>query len=43
MRELYQCTGCGWLTTIYRALTWTGKELLCSHCLERAKNGGSNV
>ena len=35
MRELYQCAGCGWLTTIYHLLTWTGKGLLCSQCMAR--------
>lgn len=42
MRELYQCAGCGWLTTIYRSLKWTGNSLLCKNCLKRqAKEGGA--
>lgn len=48
MRELYQCTSCGWLTTIYRLLTWTGKDLICSQCMARraaraAKEGATNA
>jgi transcription elongation factor Elf1 len=43
MRELYQCAGCGWLTTIYCLLKWTGNGLLCKNCLKRqVKEGASH-